>query len=83
MPAGNDALGRDDAALSDTDVSLLCDVGDSFPATLTAEKQTRLESLIARGFVEAAPADKAPAKYQLTAKATQALTARGVGLNEA
>ena len=83
MPAGNDAHSGDDVELSDSEVSLLCDVGDTFPATLTAEKQARLESLIARGFVETAPPDKAPAKYQLTAKATQVLTERGVGLNEA
>jgi len=83
MPAGNDALGGNDAELNDDEISLLCDVGDTFPATLTAAKQARLESLIARGFVEAAPADKAPSKYQLTAKANKILTARGVGLNEA
>jgi hypothetical protein len=76
-----DKDGDDD--LSDADISLLCDVGGSFPATFDAEKSARLERLIARGFVEAAPADKAPAKYQLTAKATKILTARGVGLNEA
>ena len=33
--------------------------------------------------IEAAPADKAPSKYQLTGKANKILTARGVGLNEA
>jgi hypothetical protein len=80
MPPG-DTDGDDD--LSDAEVSLLCDIGDAFPDTLTAEKRARLERLIARGFVERAPADKAPAKYQLTAKATKILTARGVGLNEA
>jgi hypothetical protein len=69
--------------LSDADISLLCDVGDSIPATLDAEKSARLERLMARGFVERAPADQAPAKYQLTAKATKILTARGAGLNEA
>jgi hypothetical protein len=83
MPIGNDAPAGADDVLSDDEISLLCDVGDTFPATLTAEKQARLESLIARGFVEPAPADKAPSKYQLTGKANQILTARGVGLNEA
>jgi len=81
MPTGNEVGAETE--LSDADISLLCDVGDSFPATLDAEKSARLERLIARGLVEAAPADKAPAKYQLTAKATKILTARGVGLNEA
>ena len=83
MPTGNDARSGDDAELNDDEISLLCDVGDTFPVTLTAAKQARLESLIARGFVEVAPADKAPSKYQLTAKANKILTARGVGLNEA
>ena len=83
MPIGNDAPAGADDVLSDDEISLLCDVGDTFPATLTAEKQARLESLIARGFVEPAPADKAPSKYQLTGKANKILTARGVGLNEA
>jgi hypothetical protein len=48
MPAGNDALSGDEAELNDDEISLLCDVGDTFPATLTAAKQARLESLIAR-----------------------------------
>jgi hypothetical protein len=78
-PADND----EDDDLSDSDISLLCDIGDTFPDTLSAEKRARLERLIARGFVEAAPADKAPAKYQLTPKATKILTERGVGLHEA
>jgi len=39
-------------SLSDADISLLCDVGDSFPVTLSAER------LIARGFVERASADR-------------------------
>jgi hypothetical protein len=83
MPTGNDARSGEDVELSDSEISLLCDVGDTFPVTLSAEKQARLEWLIERGFVERAPADKAPSKYQLTAKATNALNARGVGLNEA
>jgi hypothetical protein len=82
-PTGNEHAGADAESLSDADISLLCDIGDAFPDTLTPEKTARLERLIVRGFVEAAPADKAPAKYQLTAKATNILTARGVGLNEA
>jgi len=83
MPTGNDADAGAEAELTDDDISLLCDIGDSFPATLDAEKRARLERLIARGLVEDAPAERAPAKYQLTAKATKILTARGVGLNEA
>jgi hypothetical protein len=80
-PPGNEYAGAD-TELSDSDIALLCDVGDSFP-TPSGEKLVRLKRLIAAGFVEAAPAHKAPAKYQLTAKATTVLTERGVGLNEA
>ena len=69
--------------VSDSDIALLCDIGGSSSATSSAEKRARLESLIARGFVDAASADKAPAKYQLTGKAMKVLTDRGVGLNEA
>jgi hypothetical protein len=80
-PTGNENAGAD-IELDDAEIALLCDIGDSFPKP-TGEKLGRLERLIARGFVEAAPASKAPAKYQLTAKATKVLTERGVGLNEA
>jgi hypothetical protein len=69
--------------LSDNDIALLCDVGDSFPATLDAKKMHRLERLIAEGFVARAGADKGREKYQLTAKAQKFLGERGVGLNEA
>jgi hypothetical protein len=82
-PTGNEAHAGADAELSDSDISLLCDIGDSFPVTLSAEKLARLKRLIDRGFVEQASAAQAPAKYQLTAKATKILAERGVGLNEA
>jgi hypothetical protein len=82
MPPSGDENADADTELTDAEVALLCDIGDSFPRP-SGEKLIRLERLIARGFVEAAPADKAPAKYQLTAKATKILTERGVGLNEA
>jgi hypothetical protein len=72
-----------DSLLSDDDIALLCDIGDSFPAKLGAGKMRRLERLIAEGFVEPASAAKAPAKYQLTAEAQKFLGERGVGLNEA
>jgi hypothetical protein len=80
-PTGNEDAGADE--LSDSDIALLCDIGGSLAATPNAEKRARLERLLARGFLEPASADKAPAKYQLTGKAMKALTDRGVGLNEA
>ena len=82
-PTGNEAHADADAELSDSDISLLCDIGGSFAGTPSAEKLARLQRLIERGFVEPAGADKAPARYQLTTKATKILTERGVGLNEA
>jgi hypothetical protein len=82
-PTGNEAPAGADAELSDSDISLLCDIGDTFPATPSAEKLARLMRLIERGFVEPAVAAKAPSKYQLTAKATKILSERGVGLDEA
>jgi hypothetical protein len=72
-----------DPELSDHDIALLCDIGASFPATLSAEKLRRLERLIAEGFVEPAGAAKTREKYQLTAKAQKVLGERGVGPNEA
>jgi hypothetical protein len=82
MPAESETPAGPES-LSDSDISLLCDIGEAFPDTLSAEKRARLARLIVRGFVEAAPPDKAPAKYQLTAKATKILSERGVGLHEA
>jgi hypothetical protein len=82
MPAAGSEHAGTDTELSDSDIALLCDIGDSFPKP-TGEKLIRLERLIAHGFIEVAPAHNAPAKYQLTGKATKALSERGVGLNEA
>ncbi len=53
------------------------------PDRRCAEKLARLQQPIKRGVVEPDGADKAPAKYQLTAKAVEILTKRGVGINEA
>jgi hypothetical protein len=83
MPHTGNERADIDTELSDSDIALLCDIGDAFPDTLSVEKRARLDRLIARGFVEAASAEKALGKYQLTAKATKILTERGVGLNEA
>jgi hypothetical protein len=49
--------------LSDDDIALLCDVGDSFPAKLDGDKNRRLQRLTVEGFVELASAAKAPEKY--------------------
>lgn len=85
MPQSENALapGSAGAELSDEDVALLCDVGDSFPATLHADERRRLARLLAAGYVACADPDRAPEKYQLTAKAEKLLAERGAGLNEA
>ena len=75
--------GTADAELSNDDIALLCDVGDSFPAPPDADKRMRLSRLMAAGYVECADPDRAPETYQLTAKAQQLLAERGAGLNEA
>ncbi len=67
-----------EVSLSDDQIAVLCDVGDSTP--LRDSKKPYLDELIARGFVEKA---EPPAEYKLTGKAQQFLTERGVGLNEA
>ena len=82
MNAPGTADDADGSSLSDDDIAVLCDVGDSFPARAGAAKRQRLERLIAEGFVEPARSSKGPGKYQLTGKAQKFLAERGVGLNE-
>jgi hypothetical protein len=85
MPQSQNAPtpGSASAELSDEDIALLSDVGDSFPAPPNADKQKRLSRLMAAGYVECADPERAPEKYQLTAKAQRLLAERGAGLNEA
>ena len=85
MPQSQNASapGTGGAELSNDDIALLCDVGDSFPATPNADDQRRLSRLLAAGYIEYAGPDRAPEKYQLTAKAEKLLAERGAGLNEA
>jgi hypothetical protein len=82
MNAPGTADDADGPSLSDDDIAVLCDVGDSFPARAGAVKRQRLERLIAEGFVEPSRSSKGPQKYQLTGKAQKFLAERGVGLNE-
>jgi hypothetical protein len=82
-PTANEAQAGADSELTDSDISLLCDIGGSFHDASTAQKRAQLQRLIERGFVEPAGVDNAHAKYQLTTKAIEILTERGVGLNEA
>lgn len=66
--------------LTDTQIALLCDVGEFDPSKQTTEKKRDLTALISRGYVE--PTEGYPA-YKLTAKGTKFLGERGAGLNEA
>jgi hypothetical protein len=81
-PAGSD-LPSD--GLSDSDIALLMDIGEYAPDGNDPRKQSRIERLIASGFVECSHADMAAtgAKFMLTRKAQDLLSERGAGLNEA
>jgi hypothetical protein len=76
VPDGDDGLSNDD-------IALLCDIATFDPGAANADKQARLQSLIAEGFVEPVSGDRTPARYQLTARAQRVLEQRGAGLNEA
>jgi hypothetical protein len=83
MPQGsNPSTPPNETSLSDTDISLLCDIGEFSSEKLDEQKARRLQRLIVEGFVEPVGAEKAPAKYQLTTKAQEFLSERGAGLNE-
>jgi hypothetical protein len=85
MPQGSnpETTPPNETSLTDTDISLLCDIGEFSSEKLDEQKTRRLQRLIAEGFVEPVGAAKAPAKYQLTTKAQKFLSERGAGLNEA
>ena len=66
--------------LTDTQIALLCDIGEFDPTKKTEEKERDLAVLVSGGYVE--PTEGHPA-YKLTTKGTQLLGERGAGLNEA
>jgi hypothetical protein len=67
--------------LTDSQIALLCDIGEYHLSEPTAEKKRDLERLIFGGYVE--PAQGSPGSaFRLTAKGDDFLCERGAGLNE-
>ena len=79
----SDAKAGDD--LTDTDIALLCDIGEFAPDEKRPERRARMAGLIARGYVRCSHDDIAAlgATFTLTRKAQDMLSARGASLNEA
>jgi len=63
---------------TDTQIALLCDIGERDSVELTEVERRDLEALRAGGFIEAG--ERLP--YKLTAKGVEFLGERGAGLNE-
>jgi hypothetical protein len=77
FPAGGNVMPDD---LTDSQIALLCDIGELDPSKQAEDKKRDLERLLSEGYVE--PAGSRPA-FKLTAKGVQFLGERGAGLNEA
>jgi hypothetical protein len=68
--------------LTDSQIALLCDIGEYDHSNSTRDKKRDLERLIAEGYVQ--PTAVHPGSvFELTAKAVALLGERGAGLNEA
>jgi hypothetical protein len=68
--------------LTDSQISLLCDIEGHDPAKSSSDAKLDLERLIAEGYLQ--PTVEHPgAAFELTAKAIAFLGERGAGLNEA
>ena len=68
--------------LTNSQIALLCDIGEHDPAKSSSEQKRDLERLIAEGYVQPT-ADHPGSAFELTAKAIALLGERGAGLNEA
>jgi hypothetical protein len=68
--------------LTDSQISLLCDIEEHDPAKSSNDAKRDLERLIAAGYVQPT-ADHPGSAFALTAKAIAFLGERGAGLNEA
>jgi hypothetical protein len=68
--------------LTDSQISLLCDIEEHDPARSSSDAKRDLERLIAEGYVRPT-ADHPGSAFELTAKAIAFLGERGAGLNEA
>jgi hypothetical protein len=68
--------------LTNSQVALLCDIGEWHLSRLTDDQKSDLERLISEGYAE--PTESHPGShFRLTAKGGQYLGLRGAGLNEA
>jgi hypothetical protein len=68
--------------LTNSQIALLCDIGEYDHSESGSEKKRDLERLIADGYVQ--PTTNHPGSaFRLTAKAIALLGERGAGLNEA
>jgi hypothetical protein len=68
--------------LTNSQIALLCGIGEYDHAESGSEKKRDLERLIAEGYVQPT-ADHPGSVFELTAKAIELLGERGAGLNEA
>jgi hypothetical protein len=69
--------------LTNSQIALLCDIGE-FKLPLTSDQKHRdLERLISGGYVESTEGHHARSAFMLTAKGLEFLGKRGAGLNEA
>jgi flagellar motor component MotA len=66
--------------LTDTQIALLCTIGEFDPLKQTEEKKRDVARLLSAGFVESSNGDP---PYKLTAKGNKFLGDRGATLNEA
>ena len=68
--------------LTNSQVALLCDIGECHLSKLTSDQKSDLERLVSGGYAE--PTDSHPGStFKLTAKGGEFLGERGAGLNEA
>jgi hypothetical protein len=68
--------------LTNSQIALLCDIGESHLRELTGDQKRDLERLISGGYV--GPTEShAGSAFMLTAKGVEFLGKRGAGLNEA
>jgi hypothetical protein len=68
--------------LTNSQIALLCDIGELHLPELTGDQKPDLERLISQGYVEPTEGHAGSA-FMLTAKGVEFLGKRGAGLNEA
>lgn len=68
--------------LSNQEIAILSDVGQSQLRGLNDEKKRDLDRLLTEGYLAPADGDHPGAEYKLTGKAERFLVDRGAGLNE-